>query len=424
MTTLVLMSLIAGSQAIFKAPERITLTNGIPIDVIGYAAPAFGDVDGDGKRDLIIGWRDLGFHTYLNQGTNQAPVFSEPAVIEVDTDPKRWVMVTRMTPEIVDIDEDGILDIVQGSYTGDLYVNRGKGKGKFHKLEPLQNKDGRGLRAGMCSSVSVADWNGDGKLDLVVFAAVKEGENPVRFYPGLGGLRYGDPVPVEVREAPFRYAKGGGGVYDAGLCVADWDGDGTLDLILGNGDGGVSFYKGTRGGAGIELAPPQTLIEPLGEGYRFKITDQEKLTLENPRSGAAARPIVLDWNGDGKLDLLVGDYLFRELEGTGMSKEDLKHYDEFVKLMNAKEAEFLKKHQEHYEKAKAKAKITDLNTANEEQQKILVRELSQSIRADADYARLERESETLQSEYGLKYAPMLQGVASFTHGFVWLYLRQ
>jgi hypothetical protein len=44
----------------------------------GYLFPTFGDFDGDGKIDMLVGTDEGRLLVYLNRGTNQAPVYAKP----------------------------------------------------------------------------------------------------------------------------------------------------------------------------------------------------------------------------------------------------------------------------------------------------------------------------------------------------------
>jgi hypothetical protein len=92
---------------------------------------------------------------------------------------------------------------------------------------------------------------------------------------------------------------------DAGPLVVDWDGDGAHDLIVGAGDGAVLFFKNeSKSGlpklaAGVELLPASA---------HAALRDRSKAP---PKDAVGVRVKVhaTDWNGDGLLDLLVGDFV-------------------------------------------------------------------------------------------------------------------
>src|SRR5262245_50426874 len=125
--------------------------------------------------------------------------------------------------------------MVSGSYNpGDIFVFRGLGHGKYASREMLRFDDGKVLRAGTASSL--ADWDRDGKIDLIV--GNSDGE--VRFLPNVsrdGHLAFGRAKYLPVSQTGMR--------GDAGPIVADWDGDGIPDLIVGTVDGSVTLYRGS-----------------------------------------------------------------------------------------------------------------------------------------------------------------------------------
>jgi hypothetical protein len=158
-----------------------------------------------------------------------------------------------------DLNGDGKLDLVVAE-TGGVAVLLGNGSASFGAATAY----GAGSSP---SSVTTADVNGDGKLDLIV---ADSGGNSVAVLLGNGSASFG---------AATTYAAG---PNPQSVTTADVNLDGKLDLVVADYDGGVAILLG-NGSASFGAATTYA----AGPNPQFVTT--------------------ADVNGDGKLDLLVAD---------------------------------------------------------------------------------------------------------------------
>lgn len=213
----------------------------------------------------------------------------------------------------MDVNGDGNLDILSGSYSredrdmaGIFQVLYGSKDGTFRKAAALNGSDGNPLilPAGrgesdmidkICTRPFACDLDGDGKLDIVAgnfrgtFGLFK-GEGGGKFGPNATWLQAGGgPMGVEMHGDPF---------------LVDWDKDNDLDLLSGSAQGGVFLFTNTGSKAAPAFGLPQTLVEPAGHrgGGEVRFGDAHCTA---PASDT--RVWAADVDGDGKLDLLVGD---------------------------------------------------------------------------------------------------------------------
>jgi hypothetical protein len=308
------------------------------------------------------------------------------------------------SPQLVDIDGDGNNDIISGSYwPGDIFIFRGKSDGTFEKGVELKDSSGRNLNGGLpwesentpnmqsLASVPFAfDHDGDGDLDMLVGNI----EGTVTLIENEGTKT----DPKFSTERPLLQCNGGNLKVegDSGPIVTDWDGDGLSDLVVGAGDGAVVYFRNV----GSRSQPQYAAGENLISGIDWMAMQNE--SGEPTRSGMRAKVCATDYNNDGTLDLLVGDFSSRQTPPPDLSAEDIAKRDE----LQARQSEVMNKLQEMSQKIMTDAQEagTDPNSINWAEQ--------------TEYMQIVEEYSALNSELAQYTGEWEQ------HGWVWVYLRK
>lgn len=199
----------AGTRPRFRGP--LTIAN-IPRSLVTVHE---GDLDGDGKLDLIAS-SGTGTVTVLFQDPEDRQVW-EPVPVRVGSS----VFFTRAG----DFDGDGLDDLAAADGASTAFYVRSLGNRTFDR--PIALPQARGARW-----IATGDWNNDGHLDLAS-SNLNTSTLTIFLGDGAGGFLL-TQNPASGREHTLE--------------ALDYDGDGILDLALGTGLPGIQLHKGLGDG--------------------------------------------------------------------------------------------------------------------------------------------------------------------------------
>jgi hypothetical protein len=272
---------------------------------------AAGDFDRDGRLDLVTA--DLGSNQLTILRAMPATPWFAPVGTLLTLSGPAWVMVS-------DFDRDGLQDLAVSELAASaVSIRLGTGPFAFGPSTDIPTPSPLGLAAGdfnrdgrtdflkafnasssvgvflndsgfPCTAVSFSsarafdagtsplgivkgDFDNDGRLDIVVSNDLTTNPDGVSLLRATGAGRFASPVTATT---------GAGTTAAARVAAGDFDGDGKLDVLTGNGgSNNVTIMPGAAGGFG----PP--MVFGAGAG--------------------PVGPVVGDFDGDGKLDFAVSN---------------------------------------------------------------------------------------------------------------------
>ena len=214
--------------------------------------------------------------------------------------PKDMKASMESSAQLVDLDADGVFEIVVATSDGTLHALRGDGSAVsgfpvVTDVDPLfvagpmdspAFQTAAPIREGGISAPAIGDINGDGVLDIVLATLA----GSVYAWDASGNRLSGFPVRMQGRQAEEMKP---GFAWDNGFygspALADIDGDDALEIVAGGGDQRLYVWDGTG---------------QLRSGYPLELCGPSVCGLSGAR--IVSSPAIGDIDGDGDVDAVLG----------------------------------------------------------------------------------------------------------------------
>lgn len=207
------------------------------------SSPAVGDLDEDGKDDLVLGQQNGTLTMYKNTAISNLvePIWANPQTNIKDENNITIDIGQSAAPVIYDIDQDDRPDLLIGTMLGYLvyYKNVTTIPGQM-KLQLVNSQLG-GVKADPSSSFIGYCTPYIGKMDNTGIEYIVSGSESGHIYR-FTGFQSGDTtVPYPMIDSVYSYISSAG--VRSAPAIADVDGDGMYEMVVGNLFGGLFLFK-------------------------------------------------------------------------------------------------------------------------------------------------------------------------------------
>lgn len=319
----------------FRTDEALNATPGLRFKT-GTSirtAPAVGDINGDGRPDIVVGVGDVGENkenggvVALDRNGRLLPGWPQISrdvsggAVEGSIDPDGYTDGVETSPAIGDINGDNIPEIVYGSNDQHVWAKRGDGTDLPGWPQFVRDT--------VHSSPALADLDGNGRNEVIIGIDAHRDD----FYGDLDGgyikvfRTDGDKV-TEFQGWPRHEDD----IVGSSPAIADVDGDGKLDIVIGVGsirgqgkhitayraNGTIIWRAPTDGSSGASPALGDlngdgqvdvVTLDNTNKVYAFNGKTGRRLWVQTPRSiyapEAMGKVVLGDWDGDGLDDIFA-----------------------------------------------------------------------------------------------------------------------
>jgi outer membrane protein assembly factor BamB len=312
-----------------------------------YGSGALGDIDQDGKPEIVFGTYFNDEHLYAVNAedgsvlwkarSDGGPLDASVAIVDLDGDEKPEILTadsstgklfcfagdgkekwsiklpnsTDSPPAVADLDGDGVLEIVVGS----MWKGNSKGDVSVYRVDTRKLVWRREFKGCVQSAPCLVDLDDDKVLDVI--AASWRGTNAVHAFSGRDGKDLWTFETMTKEDTPRTHL----GMYHGVSAGVLRKGDGLrIAFATCSSRTGTLFVVDAKGKLvwkkvlGEYLFAPTTMADLDGDGHREIIASGRKTyafrhdgeKLWSADVGSARGPAVADLDGDGDLDLVLG----------------------------------------------------------------------------------------------------------------------